>query len=243
MIGNWLKILIDLEPYINQEKQILKPLLIMLLIWIVVSLFSIFRSGLGDYLNISSCSIGWWLLTFGVFPFLFLITFLMSYRQVKNFGIKRELGWEPANGDIEWTYSRGILYPIIAGIAGLLGGLLGIGGGMIVSPLLLELGVLPRVAAATSALAVMVTSSSATLQFALLGMLKIDYLLFFMGVGMIGTFIGQTVINYCIKKYKRASVVVFAVATVIGLAVVLMGLDGILDIVHGETSMVFSAPC
>ena len=216
-------------------------MLIVLLIWVIVSLFSIFRGV--PYFNVSSCSIAWWSLTFAVFPFLFLITFVMAYREVRNFTHKRQLGWEPANGDIEWTFSRAISYPTIAGIAGLLGGLLGIGGGMIVSPLLLELGVLPRVAAATSALAVMVTSSSATLQFALLGMLKVDYMLFFMGVGIIGTFIGQTAVNHCVKKYGRASVVVFAVAAVIGLAVILMGLDGILNIVHGETSMAFSAPC
>ena len=46
-----------------------------------------------------------------------------------------------------------------------------------------------------------------------------------------------------VKKYGRASVVVFAVAAGIGLAVILMGLDGILNIVYGEGSMAFSAPC
>ena len=216
-------------------------MLIVLLIWIIVSLFAIFR-GVPSF-GVSSCSIVWWSLTFGVFPFLFLITFVIAYREVKNFSNKRKLGWEAANGDIEWTYSSAISYPIFAGIAGLLGGLLGIGGGMIVSPLLLELGVLPRVAAATSALAVMVTSSSATLQFALLGLLTVDYMLFFMCVGIIGTFIGQTAVNHCIKKYGRTSIVVFAVALAIGLAVILMGLDGILDIVNGETSMAFTSPC
>eukprot|EP00484_Ammonia_sp_Unknown_P015458 CAMPEP_0197064348 /NCGR_PEP_ID=MMETSP1384-20130603/158561_1 /TAXON_ID=29189 /ORGANISM="Ammonia sp." /LENGTH=73 /DNA_ID=CAMNT_0042500829 /DNA_START=75 /DNA_END=292 /DNA_ORIENTATION=+ len=58
--------------------------------------------------------------------------------------------WIPAFGDIklEGNFVKILKYPAIATIAGILGGLLGIGGGMIVSPLLIELGVIPTVAAA-----------------------------------------------------------------------------------------------
>jgi len=132
---------------------------------------------------------------------------------------------------------------LVAGFAGLLGGLLGIGGGMIVSPLLLELGVKPRVAAATSALTVLVTSSSATLQFCLLSMISYDYMLFFMAVGVIGTFIGQTAVNYSIKKYGRPSVIVFVVSAVIGIAVILMGVNGILNLIDGNVDLTFSTLC
>merc|ERR1712173_66582 len=110
-----------------------------------------------------------------------------------------------------------------------LGGLLGIGGGMIVSPLLLELGVLPRVASATSAVAVLMTSSSSTFQKVLLDMIRYDYMAFFGAVGIIGTFIGQTVVNVAIKKYGRNSIVIAAVASVIAMAIVLMAVNSILD--------------
>jgi len=125
----------------------------------------------------------------------------------------------------------------------MIGGLLGIGGGMIVSPLLLELGVLPRVAAGTSALAVLVTSSSAVLQFVILGMLDQTYMFFYMAVGVAGTFIGQTMVDFAVKKYGRSSVVVFAVAIVIGCAVILMGFQGIVDVVNGDSQFNFDSPC
>ena len=153
-------------------------------------------------------------------------------------------GWLPSQGDIKWNKSmmNMVKYPLIATIAGILGGLLGIGGGMIVSPLLMELGVLPTVAAATSAMAVLITSSSATLQFILLGYLNLDYTFYFMTIGIIGTFIGQTVVSYCIKQYGRKSLIVFSVAAIMAGAVILMGIDGILEVMEG-ISWTFDSPC
>ena len=227
-----------LIPLINEEKQIKRPLLIMLAMWTVVSIFSLLRR------VVVQCSVGYWLLTLAVFPFLFFLSFYLSKKQVQNYQFKIEYGWVPCLGDIRWqNYRQALMYSGIAGIAGVLGGLLGIGGGMIISPLLLELQVLPRVASATSAMAVLVTSSSATLQFLLIDMLAIDYMMFFMAIGIIGTFMGQTIVNHCIRKYGRTSVVVLAIGTVIALAVLLMGLKGIIDIANGDSAMVFNSLC
>merc|ERR1711972_766087 len=102
------------------------------------------------------------------------------------------------------------------------------------SPLLIELGVIPTVAAATSAMAV--------LQFLLLGFLRVDYTLFFMFVGIVGTFVGQTGVNFAVKKYGRVSLVIFAVAIIMGLAIVLMSINGVISLVDG-VSWAFSPPC
>ena len=230
--------LLELEPFIEEEKQIKKPLGLIFVMWAIVSLFAVLRS------NVEGCSILYWIITVFVFPFLFLLTFVLSKKQVINYQNKLKYGWIPCEGDVEWNnYKKALIYSCVAGIAGILGGLLGIGGGMIVSPLLLELHVLPRVASATSAMAVLVTSSSATLQFLLIDMLSIDYMLFFMSVGILGTYFGQTVVNHCIKKYGRTSVVIFAIGTVIAMAVFFMGIKGIVDIVNGDSPLIFSSLC
>lgn len=44
-----------------------------------------------------------------------------------------------------WTKREVIRYPAYAFVAGTLVGMLGIGGGMLINPLLLELGVIPQV--------------------------------------------------------------------------------------------------
>merc|ERR1712154_361743 len=179
--------------------------------------------------EVKSCSPLFWILIFAVYPCLFVITFFIARANMRAYNRKIELKWCPAEGDIEWDLKKSIIYPSIAALSGLLGGLLGIGGGMILSPLLLELGVLPRVASATSALAVLMTSSSSTFQRVLLGMIRYDYMACFIGIGIVGTFVGQTVVNVAIKKFGRNSIVVAAVAAVIAVAIVLMGVDSVLN--------------
>jgi len=219
--------LYELDLLMDQEGSVWRPMLWMVMVWIIVSVFALLRAG--TVMNVETCSMEYWLFEFGVFPCLFVITFLIARANSKRFQRKLELKWKPAEGDIEWNLKKSIIYPSIAALSGLLGGLLGIGGGMILSPLLLELGVLPRVASATSALAVLMTSSSSTFQKVLNDMIRYDYMAFFGAVGIIGTFIGQTVVNVAIKKYGRNSIVIAAVASVIAVAIVLMATNSILD--------------
>ena len=212
-------------------------------IWIISSVTSIGKNE--QISGVEACSDLYWLVSFISFPVLLFLSLFITRRQYLEFDAKeRSNAWRRCEGDIVWNRSmlNMVKYPVIAMFAGLLGGLLGIGGGMIVSPLLMELGVMPSVAAATSAMAVLITSSSATLQFVLLGYLQLDYTFYFMAVGIVGTFIGQTAVSYGVRTYGRKSLIVFSVAAIMGGAVLLMGIDGILQSVEG-ISWQFSSPC
>jgi len=219
--------LMELDNLTDIEGNRWLPMALMAGVWTVVSFFSLLKSGL--FFEAETCSTKYWLLEFAIFPCLFVITFFIARSNQRKFRRKLQLRWKPAEGDIEWDSKKSVIYPSIAALSGLLGGLLGIGGGMIVSPLLLELGVLPRVASATSAVAVATMDSSATFQKVVLGMIRADYGFFFAAVGMIATFFGQTVVNVAIKKYGRNSIVIAAVGAVIAAAIVLMGVHALLD--------------
>eukprot|EP01084_Bolivina_argentea_P277094 472952_1 len=227
------------KEFIERESQVLKPSVAILVVWFCVSFFNMVKKAMPD------CSAGYWLMTFVPFPIMMGVSWYMTKREYEYYQIKlNSLVWVPAFGDIklEGDFVKILKFPAIASIAGILGGLLGIGGGMIVSPLLIELGVIPTVAASTSAMAVLITSSSAMLQFLLLGFLQWDYTLFFMIIGIIGTYVGQTAVNHAVKEYGRVSVVIFAVATVMGLAIVLMMVNGAMSLVDG-VSWAFATPC
>ena len=71
--------------------------------------------------------------------------------------------------------SSQVLYPLACGVAGLCAGLFGIGGGIIKGPLMLEMGISPQVASATSAFMILFTAASATFQYAMLGDLRPAY--------------------------------------------------------------------
>lgn len=233
-----------LESIIIQESKVCKPLAIILILWLIGNSTAIANTE--KISGIDACSTLYWLFIFVSYPLLSTISIYLTYHQSYDYQYKLQTRiWTPAAGDICWDTSsvlKLLRYPSIAILAGTLGGLLGIGGGMIVSPLLMELGVIPTVAAATSAMAVLITSSSATMQFLLIGNLNIEHMMWFMGVGIIGTFVGQTVVNHSVKKYGRLSVVIFTVAGIMCIAVILMGVNGVLHLMHG-VSFTFSSIC
>merc|ERR1719251_222919 len=69
--------------------------------------------------------------------------------------------------EVQWSWKGVFAYMTIAFVTGVLAGCLGIGGGLVLSPLLLELGFYPAVASAISGMAVLVTSTSSLLLYGL----------------------------------------------------------------------------
>mmetsp|Transcript_7614 Transcript_7614/g.18012 ORF Transcript_7614/g.18012 Transcript_7614/m.18012 type:complete len:549 (-) Transcript_7614:171-1817(-) len=139
-------------------------------------------------------------------------------------------GAGPVEGALSWDAQKLMVYPFYAGVAGFLGGLVGIGGGIVMGPLLLELGMVPEANQATTAMFVFLSSTLATIQFLLLGAHMPQYVLWFTSWVIAATFLGQTLIEYLLKRYKRASIIVLSIAIVIGLSAVLMGIIGFYDV-------------
>jgi uncharacterized membrane protein YfcA len=94
-------------------------------------------------------------------------------------------------------------------------------------PLLLELGVLPMVGVGTSGFMVLYTSSSTTIQYIFLGVLKVDYALCLVAVSMVAAAVGNTVMYYLVKKYKKTWFVVAVLCAMIGGSTILLAVTGI----------------
>jgi hypothetical protein len=76
----------------------------------------------------------------------------------KACGSSVQAGITPHVGDITWTQTTTIVYPMICSLAGVIAGMFGVGGGIVKGPLMLALGLLPDVAAATSATMILFTA-------------------------------------------------------------------------------------
>ncbi|THG22750.1 hypothetical protein TEA_022745 [Camellia sinensis var. sinensis] len=74
-----------------------------------------------------------------------------------------------------WKAHMLFLYSCVGIIAGMVGGLLGLGGGFILGPLFLELGIPPQVASATSTFAMVFSSSMSVVQYYLLKRFPVPY--------------------------------------------------------------------
>jgi uncharacterized membrane protein YfcA len=79
-------------------------------------------------------------------------------------------------------------------------GLLGIGGGMIIGPLLLEFGTHPHVAAATSTVMVLFSASSAALSFGFARLVNLQFALAFGLSCCVASLAGVLLVNRIIER-------------------------------------------
>jgi hypothetical protein len=91
---------------------------------------------------------------------------------------------------------------------------------MILGPLMLVMGVHPRVSTATTATMIVLTSSSVAVLFITSGLVPWEYALCFFSVSSVGAFIGKKYIDGYVKTTGKASILIFLLATIIALATV-----------------------
>ncbi|KAK4769261.1 hypothetical protein SAY86_027411 [Trapa natans] len=118
-----------------------KMVLVLVLVWVSFLLLQIFKN------DVTVCGAIYWVLFCLQFPVALVV---FGYESVKLYlGEKRRM----SNGDtqtvceatIHWTAGHIVFCALCGLLGGCVGGLLGSGGGFILGPLLLEIGVLPQV--------------------------------------------------------------------------------------------------
>merc|ERR1712196_7287 len=101
---------------------------------------------------------------------------------------------------------------------GIAAGSLGIGGGMILGPFMLAMGMDPTISTALSGFTVLFTSSSTTSQFIIAGAIHLEHAWVLMVFSLIGSFIGNMILKRLIKYYNRPSLVIWVIFGILCLA-------------------------
>ena len=125
--------------------------------------------------------------------------------------------------------------------------LVGLGGGVIFNPLMIEYGVHPKVSGSTSIYMVTVSTFAATMQFLLLGILPMDYVFVLGCIVFVFILLGNFVINKIIERIGKPSVLALFLAYVIILCAVIVIATGIIKVymklVSGKNVMDFTPYC
>ncbi|XP_031252567.1 sulfite exporter TauE/SafE family protein 4 [Pistacia vera] len=198
--------------------------------------------------DVTTCGAWYWVLFCLQFP-IALVVFgyeaVKLYREHKN---RMSTGNTESicEASIEWTAMH-IAFCAFCGIlGGTVGGLLGSGGGFILGPLLLEIGVIPQVASATATFVMMFSSSLSVVEFYLLKRFPIPYALYLMSVSILAGFWGQYFIRKLVAILKRASIIVFVLSGVIFASAITMGVVGVeksITMIHNHEFMGFLGFC
>ncbi|KAE8883172.1 hypothetical protein PF005_g22602 [Phytophthora fragariae] len=202
---------------------------VLFLTWIGLVLFSMAKGGHGtpSVIGLSCGSFGYWSLIAVSFPFFVSVTIYFGTKISRFHKMLQASDYTYAKGDMIWTKHAVVKYPALCTAAGVAAGLLGIGGGMVKGPLLLEMGLIPQVSSATSSSMILFTSSATTIQFIILGTLSVEHALWHGTVGFIAGLIGQLGMSYLIKKYRKSALVIFLIAIFIGVSGGVMGVLGV----------------
>lgn len=138
---------------------------------------------------------------------------------------------------------NGIKLSVVTLIAGIVAGLIGIGGGMVVGPILLELGFNPQVSSALTATNVLMSSSTVSMLVLISGTVPIDEALFFSCVCFAGAYFGKNFLGKLIKRLGKTSVIIFILGGVIFLAIVAVLAQGIIEFANSGIDLKFSNIC
>lgn len=128
-------------------------------------------------------------------------------------------------------------------IAGIMAGSLGMGGGVIINPVLIKMGYRPEIAAAISGFVVLFTSSSTTSQFLVAGAYDFRNALTILIVSSIGSFIGSFYVGKVIKKYNRPSLLIWILFFLLVLSGLTLAPIGFMQIMKQNHILEFNSPC
>ncbi|BAF24847.1 sulfite exporter TauE/SafE family protein 3 [Oryza sativa Japonica Group] len=176
----------------------------------------------------ATCSSWYWILNLLQIPVSVGVT---MYEALGLMSGKRVLS-SKGNEQTTLKFHQLCIYCFFGITAGVVGGLLGLGGGFIMGPLFLELGIPPQVSSATATFAMMFSSSMSVVEYYLLNRFPVPYALYFVIVAFIAAIIGQHVVRRLINWLGRASLIIFILAFMIFVSAISLGGVGISNMIH-----------
>lgn len=198
----------------------MEKLIALIILWIGLIVLTFLKGGKGvDSLIGVTCADP-------MYSVLIALQFLWTFAFAVVFGLKLlkvqkekvECAYPFMPYDVQWDFSKLRFYSFFTFLAGVVAGLIGIGGGMVLGPLMLIMGIHPRVSSATTATMIVLTSSSVAILFVTSGLVPWEYAITFFFTCFIGALIGKTKIDAYVKKTGKASLLIFMLATIIALA-------------------------
>ena len=217
----------------NESQYPWKNIVSLFLLLVLISICSLLKG------ETTICSLEYWLFTWAPVPISLIISTILAVFLIRRHQERIDFSHRFLPGDIEWTIQKTFAIASASLFAGVLASLVGIGGAMVISPIMIELGVLPEIIVATSSFMISFTATASAVQFLVLGMLPIDYGITLFILGIITSLIGRQVVS----RIGRKQIIIYTISVIIAISTVLLLIVGVLDITKNDPEIGFSNLC
>ncbi|RLN63811.1 hypothetical protein BBJ28_00019443, partial [Nothophytophthora sp. Chile5] len=176
---------------------------------------------------VSCGGVAYWLLLLLEIPWVLafaVATAIYLFRQHRR---KLSVNYPFVEGDVHWTLKTVVRFPLGCAGAGLVAGLFGVGGGIISGPMMIEMGIVPEVASATTALMVLYSSAAATAKFTVFHMIAWDWATLLCALAFVVTSVSQVFILSFVRRTGRQSIIVLCIGATIWIGTILMTYEAI----------------
>lgn len=227
----------------QEERKIISwvPLLYFIILAGTSIIFAMIKgsSSSKSIVNIIPCSDEFFALNFGYFGFMFMMNALASYYLVNKTRVCEQTNYIFDEGDIKWNYKKCLIVTLVSIGAGIVVGLLGMGGGNLIGPMLLALGVRPEISTISSSFTIFISSGTAAAQFFIAGIIDFSYAAWFFGLSTLGSLCGILILRrYAIKK-QRVSLLIFCLSIILTCSLVIIPTIGIMTAVKQSNEGTF----
>eukprot|EP00585_Thalassiosira_rotula_P012520 CAMPEP_0196133442 /NCGR_PEP_ID=MMETSP0910-20130528/2667_1 /TAXON_ID=49265 /ORGANISM="Thalassiosira rotula, Strain GSO102" /LENGTH=597 /DNA_ID=CAMNT_0041393169 /DNA_START=120 /DNA_END=1913 /DNA_ORIENTATION=+ len=194
----------------------------LILLWAGLTVITFLKGGKGvdSVIGLTCADAGFYILVAAQFLWTMGFAAIFGYKNVKGTQARLAVNYPFNEQDVLWDGKKLQFYSFFTFLAGIVAGLIGIGGGMVLGPLMLVMGINPRVSTATTATMILLTSSSVAVMFVMSGLVPWEYALYFFCVCLSGAYIGKTRIDSYVKKTGMSSILVGILATIIAFATI-----------------------
>ncbi|GKV44841.1 hypothetical protein SLEP1_g51988 [Rubroshorea leprosula] len=194
---------------------------LLVFVWVAFLVLQIVKN------HTATCSTAYWVLNLLQIPVSLGVS---GYEAISLYKGRRIIASKGEDGTSFRVFQL-VSYCTFGVLAGIVGGLLGLGGGFIMGPLFLELGVPPQVSSATATFAMTFSSSMSVVEYYLLKRFPVPYALYFTAVATVAAVIGQHVVRKMIIMLGRASLIIFILAFTIFVSAISLGGVGISNMI------------
>jgi uncharacterized membrane protein YfcA len=194
----------------------------LVLLWIGLTVIIFLKGGEGvdSVIGVTCRDPGYHILLAAQFLWTLGFAAFFGVKNMKMSQAKQAVNYPFLETDVLWDAKGVTYYACVTFVAGIVAGLIGIGGGMILGPVMLVMGVHPSVSTATTASMVLLTSSSVAVMFVISGLVPWEYAVYFFSVALAGAYIGTARIDAYVKRTGMASILIGCLASIIGLATI-----------------------